>query len=230
MSNFYPENYHDGDSEDQEDVVWNELNWYQYLGRNKREIRKLVDCYKKVRNNRSSYLEELTKMMGWTSFAFFDFEEQAGEEIYVDVSHSSSQNEEEYEVVEVEPYTIHKNPLNIFSLGLYLFIQEQCEELLIAQKDISAINMWRLSTSMSEGQSNIIMATYAIDLGDYMLAICHLKLALKAINESLNIVSQLPINSQGREISLALFSLREVFIKISNDCREYDQSELGDVE
>lgn len=230
MSNFYPENYHEGDSEDQEDVVWNELDWYQYLGRNKREIRKLIDCYKKVKNNRSGYLEELTKLMGWTSFAFFDLEEQASEEIFLDSSSSISQNEEEYEVVDIEPYTIHKNPLNLFSMGLYQYIQEQCEELLVAQKDISAINLWRLSTSMTEGRSNIILATYSIDLGDYMLAICHLKLALRSINESLQVVGQLPITSQCREISMALFSLREVFIKISNDCREYDQSELGDAE
>jgi hypothetical protein len=229
MSNFYPENYYEGDSEDQEDVVWNELNWYQYLGRNKREIRKLIDCYKKVKHNRSGYLEELTKMMGWTSFAFFDFEEQS-EETYVDPSNTASQNEEEYEVIEVEPYTIHRNPLNIFSQGLYQYIQEQCEQLLVVQKDISPISMWRLSATISEGQSNIILATYSIDLGDYMLAICHLKLALKAINESLQVLGQLPITSQGREISMALFSLREVFIKISNDCREYDQSELGDGE
>lgn len=226
MSNFYPENYHEGDSEDQEDVVWNELDWYQYLSRNKQEVRKLIECYKKVKNNRSGYLEEIARLMGWTSFAFFDFDEQASVEIYADVSSPIAQNEEEYEV-ELEPYTIHKNPLNIFTMGLYQVIQEQCEELLTGQHGISAINMWRLSMSMNEGQSNIILATYSIDLGDYMLAISHLKLALKAINESLQVVSLLPTVSQVREISLALFSLREVFIKISNDCREYDQSELG---
>lgn len=230
MSNFYPENYHEGDSEDQEDVVWNELDWYQYLSRNKQDVRKLIEYYKKVKNNRSGYLEDLTKLMGWTSFAFFDFEEHGGEQIYIDSSSSLSQNEDEYEVIELEPYTIHKNPLCIFTMGLYQFIQEQCEELLAGQHGISAINMWRLSTSMSEGRSNIILATYSIDLGDYMLAICHLKLALKAVNESLYVVSQLPTLPQVREISLTLFSLREVFIKISNDCREYDQSELGDSE
>lgn len=228
MSNFYPENY--GDFEGQEEVAWNEHDWYQYLGRNKREIRKLVDCYKKVKNNRATYLEELTKMMGWTGFAFFDPEEPS-EEIYLEASNSTSQNEEEYEIVEIEPFTIHRNPLNIFSLGIYLYIQELCEELLATQRDISAINMWRFSTSINEGQSNIILATYAIDLGDYMLAVCHLKSALKSINDLHGIASQLPSVPQIKEISLALFSLREVLIKISNDCREYNhQSGLNEGE
>lgn len=230
MSNFYPENYHDGDSE-QENVAWNECDWYHYLGRNRREIRRVIDCYKSVRSTHANYLEELAKMMGWNSFVLIDVDDQGGEEVFVDTC-NISQDEEEYEIeINIEPYTIHKNPLNLLTWGLYQYIQEQCEELLGSQRSISAINIWRLSRSLMDGQSNIMMATYSIDIAEYMLAICHLKLALKAVNESLQVIGRMPKTiPQVKEISMALFSLREVFIKVSNDCREYDQSELGDPE
>lgn len=227
MSNFYPENYHDGDSEHGGDVIWNELDWYQYLSRNKHEIRRVIACYKSVRYTHINYLEEVAKMMGWTSFVGCDLEESGSEEGFED-----ELDEEQYDgEVDMEPYTMHKNPLNLFSMGMYQHIQDQCEELLGRERDISAINIWRLATSLMEGQSNIVMVAYSLDIGDYALAVCHIKLALKAINESVRVVGKMPKTvSQVKEISLALFSLREMILKVSKDCREHNQSDLGDSE
>lgn len=233
MSDYYLENYH-GEFEDQEDVVWNELDWQQYLTRNKRDIRKLVEFYKTIRFNRTSYLEEICKFMNWGNFDIFGLQDAEVEEAIFDGSFSITQEESDERVedeVEADPYTIHKHPLHCLSMAIYQFIQDQCEELLVSGKNvISPIEIWRLSTSLLAGQSNVLMAIYSIDVGDNILAICHLKHVLKAINESFIVLNQMTNRFLVQDIILSLFTFREVLLRVLSDCREYDSSEFGDIE
>lgn len=231
MSDYYLENYH-GDFEDQEDVVWNELDWQQYLTRNRRDIRKLVEFYKTVRYNRMTYLEELCKFMNWGDFDIFGLQDtEEDENLFGDNSFEESSETTENEL-EADPYTIHKHPLHCLSMAVYQFIQDQCEELLVTGQDvISAIDVWRLATSLLSGQSNVLMAIYSIDVGDNILAICHLKHVLNAINESFRVLNQMPSTLLPvKEITLALFTFREVLLKVLTDCREHDGNEFGEVE
>lgn len=235
MSDYYLENNYQGDFEDQEDLIWSEFDWQQYLNRNKRDISKLAAFYKSVQYNRVSYLEEMCKFMGWDDFDVFNTQEGEMEEVSIESTSLFNQEESEEiseSEVEPDPYTIHKHPLHCVSMSLYQFIQEQCEELLVAGKNtISAIELWRFSTSLLTSQSNVLMAIYSIDMGDPVLAICHLKQVLNAVNESFKVLNQLPNTlSAVKQISLALFTFREVLLKVLNDCREYDGSEFGEVE
>jgi hypothetical protein len=234
MSDYYLEN-HQGDFEDQEDLIWNEFDWQQYLNKNKRDINKLAEFYKSIQYNRVGYLEEICKFMGWESFDVFSSQDGEMEEISIETTAFFSQEETEESSeseAEPDPYTIHKHPLYCVSMALYQFIQEQCEELLVAGKNVvSAIELWRFSTSLLASQSNVLMAVYSIDFGDHVLAICHLKQVLNAVNESFKVLNQLPNKlSSVKQIVLALFTFREILLKVITDCREYDNSEFGDVE
>lgn len=235
MSDYFLEN-HQGDFEDQEDLIWNEFDWQQYLSRNKRDISKLAHFYKSILPNRDSYLEEICQYMGWDEFDVFSSQDTDSEESSLETSNTFFAQEESEEIAEAEvesdPYTIHRHPLHFVAMAIYQFVQEQCEELLITKDNgISPIQIWRFSTSLLTSQSNILMAIYSIDVGDNTLAICHLKQVLNAINESFKMVNQLPNTLQSVEqIALALFTFREVILKVLSVCREYDSSEFGDAE
>lgn len=234
MSDYYLENYH-GEFEDQEDVVWNELDWQQYLTRNKRDIRKLMEFYKTIRYNRTGYLEEICQFMNWGEFDIFSLQDTEVEESLFDSSFSITQedgDERAENEAETDPYTIHKHPLHCLSMAIYQYIQDQCEELLVSGKNlVSAIEIWRLSTSFLAGQSNVLMAIYSIDVGDNILAICHLKHVLNAVNESFRVLHQMPNTLLPvKEITLSLFTFREVLLKVLTDCREHDGSEFGEIE
>lgn len=236
MSDYYLENYQ-GDFEDQEDLIWNEFDWQQYLNKNKRDIIKLSQFYKTLLNTPggySGYLEEICKFMGWSEFDVFGMQESE-EETTTEATFTLQEESEEIVEAEAEagdPYTIHKHPLHFFGMAVYQFIQDQCEELLVSGKNsISAIEIWRFSTSLITGQSNILLAIFSIDMGDNVVAICHLKHVLNGINESFKILNQLPKTlAPVRQIAAAFFLFREVLLKVLNDCREYDSSEFGEAE
>lgn len=232
MSDYFLENFQ-GDSEDQEDLVWNEFDWQRYLNKNKRDVTKLAQFYKTLKNKQVNSLEEICKFMGWAETDLFEVQD-VEEEAFSEATPSFLQEEsdEKAECEEMDLYTIHKHPLHILSLAIYQFIQEQCEELLVSSEcTISAIELWRLSTSFMTSQSNILLAIFSIDMGDNPLAICHLKHVLGAINEAFKVLNQMPSTlSPVKEIVKALFTFREVLLRVINDCREYDNSEFGESE
>lgn len=231
MSDYYLENYQ-GDFEDQEDLIWNEFDWQQYLNKNKRDIKKLVEFFKTLTYS-DNYLDEMCKFMGWADFDVFSVQETEDEVVTESFTFISEDSEEIVEAeVESDPYTIHKHPLHFVAMAIYQFIQEQCEELLVSAKNnVSAIEIWRFSSSLFTSQSNILMAIYAIDVSDNILAICHLKHVLNAINEAFKVLNPMPNNLVSvKQIASTLFTFREILLIVLNDCRKYDGSEFSDTE
>ncbi|MEK9632625.1 MAG: hypothetical protein VW622_02185, partial [Opitutae bacterium] len=64
------------------------------------------------------------------------------------------------------------------------------------------------------------------DLGDYLLAVCHLKKAHAALNESLRINRLFSHQNEGvfeeylKETNLRLHDLREIWLRVMHDCRK----------
>ena len=83
---------------------------------------------------------------------------------------------------------------------------------------------------------NVLLSIQALDLGDFGLSICHLKNALSALNQSLDIVNRLThpnetyLASFQNEIRIRLFDLRELWIRVMGDCRHESQHRRDDLD
>ena len=79
---------------------------------------------------------------------------------------------------------------------------------------------------MADGERHSLLAANSLDLGDYLLAVCHLKKAHAALNESLRInrlfshQSNKVLEEYFKETNLRLHDLREIWLRVMHDCRK----------
>ena len=124
------------------------------------------------------------------------------------------------------PYTLHKHPVYVVTKALYSYLNHSWEHFI---KDESAAikssECWALSKSLHLGEINILLSIQALDLGDYGLAICHIKNSLAELNTTLSMFNK--INHADNEFldafiseqKIRLFDLRELWIRVMGDCR-----------
>ncbi len=133
-------------------------------------------------------------------------------------------------------YTIHKHPVFIATRGLSQHLHHVWEHFLASGNDLH-VNMslsWKFATSLHAGELNAVMAIHALDLGDFTLTICHLKNALNAVNHSLSLLHALPLGNSSqhsqffREVQATLFDLREIWLRVMNDCRVENSHRAAD--
>lgn len=91
---------------------------------------------------------------------------------------------------------------------------------------MSARASWAYAQVLSEGELHATTALQSLDMGDYQLAICEIKLALEDLNLAFSVLPSLfaehTTNGQlmEEEIRVRLFDLREMCLRVMNDCRE----------
>ena len=70
-----------------------------------------------------------------------------------------------------------------------------------------------------------MLAANSLDLGDYLLAVCHFKKAHSALNESMRLNRLFTHHSEKlflkylRETDIRMHDLREIWLRIIQDCR-----------
>jgi hypothetical protein len=226
MSGFDFENYSDGDWDQNEELAWNEYDWQRYLRENEREISDFLNHYHKLKHE-PDHLDTIARLMGWDSEEWSPGD-MAEDSAYADSDEDDRPRRESES--DMDPYTIHKHPVFIVTHGLYQHLFK-CWEMftLQNQRSISPVMVGRLSASLHAGEINAIMAVNALDMGDYNLTICHLKNSLSAINHSLALLQKLTIKNVRilglfqAETTRTLFDLREVWLRVMNDCREEER-------
>ncbi len=248
MSNFDYESFSDGEWEDRGELAWNEFDWQQYLKQNEKEIARFLALYNQHKHH-PDHLDQVAHLMGWDDQEWAP----AREDILapppaapLPVADSAPSPEtpapappETAENESLDTYTIHKHPVFIASRGLYQHIYLVWEHFM-AQGPGALVNpglAWKFATSLHVGELNSVMAIHALDLGDFALTICHLKNALSAVNHSLSMLQLLPLANTAhhvqffREIQAGLFDLREIWLRVMNDCREENRRRtLGEQE
>ncbi|HVU37123.1 MAG TPA: hypothetical protein VHC95_02210 [Opitutales bacterium] len=233
MSNQDFENFPDGEWEDRGELAWNEFDWQQYLKQNDKEIARFLALYYQQQPG-ADHLDEVARLMGWGDQEWAPGDEPAstpstanGATPAADSAAAAEFFDEDFDD-DVDTYTIHKHPVFIATRGLYQHLYHVWERFLASGNDLSinASLAWQFAASLHAGELNSIMAIYALDLGDFTLAICHLKNALSAVNHSLSLLHRLPLASTGvpgqffRDVQTSLFDLREIWLRVMNDCRE----------
>ncbi len=229
MSSFEYENYSDGEWDDRGDLAWNEYDWQQYLKQNDQEISRFLSFYNKLKHQ-PDHLDDVAHLMGWDSGDW-----APGDESSEQSSWDEKKDDEDGPDEDLQPYTIHKHPVFIVTRGLYQNLYHVWEQY-SAQGLNHIFNpavTWKFAASLHAGEINAIMAINALDMGDYSLAICHLKNALSAINHSFSILQNIPqktptMATLHQEATIALFDLREVWLRVMNDCREENRRRKAD--
>jgi len=229
MSGFDFDNFSDGDWDQNEELAWNEHDWQRYLKNNEREIADFLHHYHKLKHE-PDHLDTIARNMGWDheDWSPGEFQEDAG--YYGEGEEPERQRKEAETDSDIDPYTIHKHPVFIVTHGLYQHMFK-CWELftLQNQRSLNPVAVGRYSASLHAGEINAVMAISALDMGDYNLAVCHLKNALAAVNHTLALLQKLNIKSTRilrlyqAEASRTLFDLREVWLRVMNDCREEER-------
>ncbi len=224
MSSYNGEGYgFDGDWDQGGELAWNELDWQQYLHRNEREQARFLAHYHKLKYT-PDHLDEIARRMGW------DHEDWSP----ADASESNLEEDESFyeEMVEpeaddMEPYTVHRHPVYVVTRSLYKHLQKLLEHLIAGNLYLlNARQIGDYSATMHAGELNAVMALTALDMGDYHLAICHLKNALSALNHTMSIAQEMPAQHPNeaaayqQEVMTCLFDLREVWLRVMRECRE----------
>ena len=83
-----------------------------------------------------------------------------------------------------------------------------------------------LQALLYRGNEQALQGVQALEMGDYTLAVCLFKRALKELNLTLACLSQpdvaaTPLAMRYREYALPrLFDLREIWLRVMNECRQ----------
>ncbi len=242
MSNFEYEGSPEGEWDDRGELVWNEFDWQQYLKRAKEEIGRFISFYAQL-TDRPDRLDLIAHKMGWDqddwSVKDLDWDEVEGENHQSRRSgdDAEAEGESEIEDSDTDPYTLHRHPVFIVTRGLYYYLKRSWELAMIRHPTGFSPDMsWRYGSSLHQGEMDSILALQALDMGDFALAVCHLKSALGAINQSLSILQNLPGNnsvklgSMCRQARIRLFDQREVCLRIMRDCRDEVRRRFNDGE
>jgi hypothetical protein len=126
---------------------------------------------------------------------------------------------------DAEPYTLHKNPVFIATKSIYLGLKRAWERLADDGSRVPQSLALGFHASLYRGEEQAMLAIQALDFGDYAMAISLFKRSLRELNQSLALIgTAVPDETRGlkhyREDALPrLFDLREVWLRVMNECR-----------
>ncbi|WP_269524924.1 hypothetical protein [Coraliomargarita parva] len=223
-SNFDPS---EGDWEDySSEPNWSESQWRNYLKNSDRDTARFLSIYNSLKD-KPNHLDEVAVLMGWDT-----------DDIAMTEDFSIVETEEmEQPDGESAPYTLHRHPVFVVSRALYRYLHQSWEHFMVhSQSRMSPQVCWKYAKSLHQGEINVLLSIQAIDLGDFGLAICHLKNSLSAINETLGLLNKLThpntefLEAFRHEIRIRVFDLRELWIRVMGDCRSECQRRPNDSE
>ena len=146
---------------------WNEAQWRNYLRMTEKDSARFLSIYNSVKD-KSNHLDEAASLMGWDGDDISLIEEDLQAE-----ETTENTNTNDFSNL---PYTLHKHPVFIVTKALYKYLNQSWSHFLNNNPSISPKLCWDFAQSLHLGEFNVLLAIQALDLGDYGLAICHLKI------------------------------------------------------
>ena len=192
--------------EDRGDVAWNEFDWERYL----REQDAVVEHYLRLyeaHKDPVDRIDDVAEQMHW------------GEDEWIEEEDDDDEDDDDV-------YTLHKNPIFISTRAIHLSLARSWEKLAADHTRVPQPLALALPASFNRGQEHAMQAIHALDFGDYAMAVSLFKRALAALNSSLALINadainRLPHVRAWREDALPrFFDLREVWLRVINECRE----------
>jgi len=216
MTNSDSDGLFDNDWEDRGELAWTELDWQKYLATQEAAVRDYIKQYDQL-PEAIDRIDEAARRMGWE---LAETPETAAED--------EAKDEETDEVFggDWDPYTLHRNPVYISTRALYLSLLAHWERVAAQPDRVPAALGLSLQALLYRGNEQALQGVQALEMGDYTLAVCLFKRALKELNLTLARLSQpdvtaTPLAMRYREYALPrLFDLREIWLRVMNECRQ----------
>jgi hypothetical protein len=213
MSDFNADSPWDYDWNDRGDLAWNEFDWERYLREQDQAIKRYVGFYEGCPGE-SNRIDIVAGKMGWETSEVSDDAPPQMEDLAAEF------------IDDGDIYTLHKNPVFIATKAIYQSLKQRWV--------VAASEPSRIPPSMSlaflsvlqSGEEQAVHAIHALDFGDYAMAVSQFKRALSALNEAFSLLNadataRLPALSRFRELATpCLFDLREIWLRVTAECRE----------
>ncbi len=214
MTNKDSDGLPDNDGEDRSELAWTETEWEKYLSEHESSVVEYLKHYDKLATT-PDRIDEVARRLNWEMEALDDVSDD------LDDDDLDSDFDADW-----EPYTLHRNPVYISSKALYVSLLANWERIAAQPDRISTALGLAVQGSLFRGRENSLQAVQALDLGDYSLAICFFKRALRELNDTLSRLGDenagdLQLLSRYREYAIPrLFDLREIWLRVMSECRE----------
>jgi hypothetical protein len=133
-----------------------------------------------------------------------------------------------------EPYTLHKNPIFISTKAIYLSIKRPWEGIAAIPAKVPQAMALDIHASIYRGEEQAMLAIQALDFGDYAMAISLFKRALGELNRTFALLNSgtaeklSAVVAYREDAQPRLFDLREIWLRVMNECRDELQRPLDD--
>ena len=219
MTNSESDGLFENDWEDRGELAWTEADWMKYLGEQDTAVGEYLKHYDQL-SDVPDRIDEVARRMGWelTATPETEAEEAAAEA-------------DEVFAGDWDPYTLHRNPVYISSRALYLSLIAHWERVAAQPERVPPALGVTLQALLYRGNEQVLQAVQALEMGDYTLAICLFKRALGELNRIFARLGQpdvaaTPLAVRFREYALPrLFDLREIWLRVMNECRASDDGD-----
>ncbi len=231
MTNFNFEGQPEGEWEDRGNLSWSELDWQQFLQRQEKEVARFLKFYDECPLEAAERLDWVARQMGW------DSEDWSVGDLLDEEEETEGWNpgeEESRERPDSDPYTLHRHPVYVVCSGLFLQIRYLWRTALTNRPGpVDSLLCWDFAECLNEAEKHSLMAMQCMDMGDFLLCVVHLKRSLRGLNLAMSLLPELVASSSaGEYFRLAmvarLFDLREVCLRVMQDCREEDRRDFRD--
>jgi hypothetical protein len=213
MSDFNADGPWDCDWNDRGELAWNEFDWERYLREQDDAVRRYVGFYEACPGE-PNRIDLVAGKMGWEVPDLGDDAPAVSEELPQDFAEDG------------DIYTLHKNPVFIATKAIFLSLKQRWEQAVAGEGSVSASLALSFLSTLHRGEEQAVQAVHALDFGDYAMAVSLFKRALSALNGSFALLNadsaaSNPSLLRYRELATpALFDLREIWLRVSAECRE----------
>lgn len=216
MTNSDSDGLFDNDWEDRGELAWTELDWQKYLDTQEAAVRDYIKHYDQL-PEAVDRVDEAARRMGWELA-------ETPESLVADEARED-EADDAFDG-DWDPYTLHRNPVYISTRALYVSLLAHWERVAAQPDRVPAALGITLQALLYRGNEQALQAVQALEMGDYTLAVCLFKRALRELNLTLARLSQpdvteTPLAMRYREYAMPrLFDLREIWLRVMNECRQ----------
>jgi len=217
MNDFNSEGSGENEWEDRGELAWNEFDWERYLREQDESIQRYLGLYEALRNT-PDRIDAVAEQMGWEPAEPDPDEADAEDAVEEELPASFDEGS--------EVYTLHKNPVFIATKAIYLGLKRSWQLAASDSAKMPTPLAVGFLASLHRGEEQASQAIHALDFGDYAMAISLFKRALSALNQSLSLLSgphaahYHAVGAYREDALPRLFDLREIWLRIINECRE----------
>jgi hypothetical protein len=203
--------FSENDWDDSEGLGWSEADWDKFLRKQDDAIHRYLAFYESLVGE-DDRLDKVARLMSW------DLEENE------DLDSPEAEDSED-EDDEIDPYVLQRNPVFVAASALYMSLTVEWEQIAVQMSQVPPAVSLPLFSSLTRGERHAVLGLQALDLGDYTMAVCLFKRALRELNATLNHVNgplfeEEPLRAFHERAMVRLFDLRELLLRVIQESRE----------